>query len=484
MRTYLAIRFNDSVRDQVKRRMKPTPIEQDGSDDGPTEDWLPEGTAPRASATNIFSGMAERIKATSQFEVDDIELLVRTISEHDVIRGTPWDDFRLAHCVLPGWFRFGLDPLSDAYAAQQHRLWSLFTGINRAYTPLTDEKEAPIADVDAVRRPGYFIRRDSDSIEHASHHVIASGMIIKHSGLKPGDSALEYGAGFGQTALILARLGVAVDTVDISEVFCGYVQEQADFFRVPLTPFEGRFGWNPRGTHRYDLIFFYESFHHCADFRAVVHSIKRHLAPTGRVLLAGEPIPRAENLYVPYPWGLRLDAESIVQMRRFGWFELGFTEDFLVGLFLNAGFSAHRIRCEESIYGEGYTFNHRGAGVEPSKEWLSHDVEIGWNNPEPNGRWTKSESRLYLDTTDSFRLLAIDATNHHPFTQSVEITYGTTTYAAQFAAGEHKEIVISADKKAPQIIIRAQAHVPEACNGTKANDPRSLGIFIHSVTYR
>jgi SAM-dependent methyltransferase len=419
-----------------------------------------------------------------QFGVDDIDLLVKTIIDHDIVRGTPWDDFRLSCCVLPDWFRSDLDALSVEYAAQQHRLWSLFTGINRAYTPVTDEKEAPIPNVDAVRRPGYFIRRDPDSVEHASHHVIASGMIVKHCGLKPGDTALEYGAGFGQTALTLARLGVTVDTVDISKVFCGYVREQAEFFRVPLTPFEGQFGWNPRGTHQYDLIFFYEAFHHCADFRAVVHAIKRHLAPSGRVLLAGEPILRSENSYLPYPWGLRLDAESVVQMRRFGWFELGFTEDFLVRLFLNAGFSAKRIECEASVYGEGYTFNHRGKTIELGQEWLSRDVAAGWNNPEPNGRWTKSESRLYLDATDSFRLLAIDATNHHPFTQLAEITYGSATCVVHFSPGEHKEIVVNANKKAPQIVIRTQAHVPASGDRPKSNDPRSLGVFIHSVTYR
>jgi 2-polyprenyl-3-methyl-5-hydroxy-6-metoxy-1,4-benzoquinol methylase len=459
--------------------MDAIPIESHGSAVNPIENELLQGTAPCASHVVAFPRPAERIKATSQFAIDDIELLVETINKHDVIRGTPWDDFRRAHCVLPSWFSFSLDPFSDEYVTQQHKLWSLFTKISRSYTPLIDEKEAPLANVDAVRRPGYFIRRDSDSVEHASHHVIATGMVVKHCGLKPGDTALEYGAGFGQIALTMARLGVIVDTVDISSVFCDYVKEQAAFFQVPLTPFEGRFGWNPRGAHRYDLILFYEAFHHCADFKSVVHEIKRNLAPTGRVLLAGEPIPRAENMFVPYPWGLRLDAESVVQMRRFGWFELGFTEDFLIRLFANAGFSAQRIECPSSVYGEGYAFKHRAERIDLSKEWLSQDVDFSWNNPEVNGRWTKSESRLYLDATDSFRMLVVDVTNHHPFVQSVEVTYGTETYLTQFSPGERKEIAIKADRKAQQILFRARTHVPEG-----SSDPRSLGIFVHSISYR
>jgi 2-polyprenyl-3-methyl-5-hydroxy-6-metoxy-1,4-benzoquinol methylase len=431
-----------------------------------------------------YTTEAGRIKATAQFNVDDIDLLVRTIGEHDVVRGTPWDDFRLAHCSLPSWFRFGLNPFSDEYVAQQHKLWSVLTAIDRSYSPPIDEKEAPLAGVDAVRRPGYFIRRDSDSLEHASHHIIATGMILKHCGLSPGDSALEYGAGFGQIALTLARLGVIVDTVDISTVFCGYVKEQATFFDVPLTPFEGRFGWNPRGAHLYDLILFYEAFHHCADFQLVVGAIKRSLGPKGRVILAGEPIPKAENIYVPYPWGLRLDAESVVQMRRFGWFELGFSEDFLIRLFVNAGFSAQHIECPASIYGEAYMFEHRADHIDLENEWLPHDIGISWNNPEPNGRWTQSESRLYLDATHSFDSLVVDATNHHPFAQSVELTYGTTKCLARFSPGERKEITIAADKKAPQILFRARAYVPMTEHGIESHDPRSLGIFVHSIAYR
>jgi 2-polyprenyl-3-methyl-5-hydroxy-6-metoxy-1,4-benzoquinol methylase len=416
--------------------------------------------------------------------LDDIDLLAETFCEFGVARGTPWDNFRLAHCVLPDWFRLGIDPLSSDYAAQQQRLWSSVTGIERDYLPTIDEKEAPLTEVDAVRRPGYFIRRDADSVEHAADHVIASGMILKHSGLKPGNSALEYGAGFGQAALTLARLGVSVDTVDISKVFCDYVTEQAAFFKAPLTSFEGEFGWNPRGNHEYDLILFYESFHHCADFRRVVHRLKRHLAPNGCVLLAGEPIVRTGNSYLPYSWGLRLDAESIVQIKRFGWFELGFTEDFLVSLFSGAGFSARRIECEPSIYGVIYAFKHRGASLEPGSEWLPLEIESAWNNPEPNGRWTKAESKLYLDMTDGFSEIVLDATNHHPMAQPVEITYGSARFVTKFNPGERKQVVISANEKAPTIIIRTRAHIPAADSSAQANDPRSLGLFVHAIHYR
>ncbi len=179
-------------------------------------------------------------------------------------------------------------------------------------------------------------------------------MLLKHCGLKAGDRALEYGAGFGQTALALARLGVNVDTVDVSRTFCGFVNEQAEFFRVPLHAFEGRFGDAPRPGVRYKLVWFYESFHHCVDFQRVVRILPDLLEPGGRVILGGEPIVERPNAAVPYPWGLRLHSEVVAVVRQQRWFELGFSEEFLSELFGRAGFTVRRVDCEPTLFGRLY----------------------------------------------------------------------------------------------------------------------------------
>ena len=212
-------------------------------------------------------GRPEPGQTRRYFDASEIDRICEIYFTEGSGSGTSWDALRDAHMRLPGWFRTGLDPLGADYAAQQQRLWQLIAGVDRPYEPEIDEKEHSWGDIDPVRTPGYFVRRDPAAIASASDHVIATGMILRHSGLKAGDWALEYGAGFGQTALALARLGVNVDTVDISATFCDYVQRQADFFQVPLHPFEGRFGHNPRPDQQYDLIWFYESFHHCFGAR-------------------------------------------------------------------------------------------------------------------------------------------------------------------------------------------------------------------------
>jgi SAM-dependent methyltransferase len=297
-----------------------------------------------------------RIERTGLFAPEDIDWVCNTYFTHGAAEGGPWDLLRHAHMTLPAWFQQGLDPWGTAYAEQQHRLWQLVAGVEHDYVPEVDEKEHSWAHVDPVRTPGFYARRDPEAVSAASDHVLATGMLLKHCGLKPGDWALEYGAGFGQSALALARLGVNVDTVDISTTFCDFVRQQAECFQVPLTPFHGRFGTHPRPEVKYRLIWFYESFHHCVDFQQLVPRLHELLAEGGKVILGGEPIMEREYAAVPYPWGVRLHSEVVAVVRRQHWFELGFTEAFLFELFARFGFSGTRIDCEPSLFGRLYVF--------------------------------------------------------------------------------------------------------------------------------
>jgi 2-polyprenyl-3-methyl-5-hydroxy-6-metoxy-1,4-benzoquinol methylase len=309
----------------------------------------------------VANGVRHRFRAAEvrapQFDTADIDLLVDLHARTWAVEGSAWDPYRHAHLRLPDWFKHDLDPWSDLYREQQLRLWQLVTGVDRPYDPELDEKEESAwSDVDPVRRPGYFQRRDPAAVAIASDHQLATGMLLKHSGLKPGDRALEYGAGFGQTALAFARLGVEVDTVDVSETFCRFVREQATFFQVSLAAHRGQFGINPRPGERYRLIWFYESFHHCLDFRSVVPQLVDMLEPGGRIVLGGEPIVAEPCVAVPYSWGLRLHSEAVVMTRKMRWCELGFTESFLFDLFARSGLGGQRVECEPSPFGRLFVF--------------------------------------------------------------------------------------------------------------------------------
>ena len=109
---------------------------------------------------------------------------------------------------------------------------------------------------------------------------------------------------------------------------------------------------------------------------------------------------------------------------------------------------------------------------------------MGWNTRETDGRWTKGEARLFVDSTDSFSELVILATNHHPFALPLEIEYGGVFHHVRFKAGHHREIVIPVKTKGMQIVFRSPAYVPARDYWRKRQDSRALGIFIHSVSYR
>jgi SAM-dependent methyltransferase len=438
--------------------------------------------APPAQVS--YASPAERIRATGVFSVDDIGLLADTHRAYDFAPGSPWDHFKDSFLVLPDWYRIGLDPMSNEYEDEQRKLWGVLAGVDHAYDPLRHEKEAPLVDVDAVRFPSHFVRRDPQAVEHMSEHILASGMIMKNSGLQPGQWAMEYGAGFGQTALQLARLGVNVDTVDISEEFCRHVKTQADFYGVPLTPFQGRFGFNPRGEKKYDLIFFYESFHHCLEFKQVVHRIREHLAPKGRVILAGEPIPLREDKHVPYPWGLRLHSEVVAVIRVRHWFELGFSEDFVADLFTHAGFAAEKMECPVSPWGSGYIFRHRRNRIEMGKHWLPIVASETWHGAEAQGRWTKERSVLPLDMTDSFDEIQVDAVNHHPKPQVLDLHYGDVTVTRTFQPGQRLAIRIDASRKVPNLVLTSKTLTPAKHYGKlRVADDRALGVFVTEVSY-
>jgi 2-polyprenyl-3-methyl-5-hydroxy-6-metoxy-1,4-benzoquinol methylase len=258
--------------------------------------------------------------------------------------------------ALPDWFDPRMDPYNAAYRDQMLRFWSAITARDR-YVPGDHEDTPEIAESDAIYRPAFYASGDT---AFSGGQMMAMGHIILRSHLKPGDRMLEYGAGFGQTALALARLGVHVDTVDINPAFCRAVQTSAERYQVALHPHVGEFGFNPAGQeHAYDMILFYESFHHCLDFIRLIERLPKLLKPHGRVILAGEPIFHGPSAEMPYPWGFRLDWENVAIMRHRGWMELGFQQNFLLDLFSRAGFDCAIHTDPNSHWAQVYEFVQR-----------------------------------------------------------------------------------------------------------------------------
>ena len=91
-----------------------------------------------------------------------------------------------------------------------------------------------------------------------------------------------------------------------------------------MTVIEDDFLWVERCREQFDAVLFFGSFHHCADHLRLLEGLQRVVAPEGRLFFGAEPILND----FPMPWGIRLDGNSLWALRKNGWLELGFQEEY------------------------------------------------------------------------------------------------------------------------------------------------------------
>ena len=408
---------------------------------------------------------------------DELDAMAAVIREEGIRPDGRWAAFAGRFLGLPDWFDMSLDAASRAYRQQQVRLWQAIAGTELDYDAARDEQTPEIAGFDSVRSPGFYSRRDAGAVPAAGDHLIALARLVQLCALKPGDSAIEYGAGFGQVALTLARLGVQVDAVDINPMFNDAVRQQAEFYRVPLHAFHGAFGDNPRPGSRYDAVLFYEAFHHCQDAAELAGKLRTLLKPNGLVLLAGEPVS-VPGPSVPYPWGMRLDAETVAVVRWRHWFELGYQEDYLVRLFIANGFVWTKHPCDATHYGEAHAFRLRPQRVEMASYTMPSAEASGWHAPEPTGRWTAGPASLPIDAGGQHSHVRIALSNHHG--QPIACTVACGACSAQLSLEALGRMVVTLPCAPGTGSVEI---VATAMRASTHADGRLLGVFVHWLEY-
>ena len=390
--------------------------------------------------------------------------------------GGPWDEFRGRVLPLPAWFDHSLNPISEAYAIQQDRLWQLIANRAEPYSPELNEQTPEASQADALIRPGFY----STSPQIAGDHLIALGQILKHSGVSAGDRVLEYGAGFGQIGLTFARLGANVDTVDVSPDFCQAVRAQAEWYKVPLTAFQAKFGENPRPGERYKLILFYECFHHCRNFLHVINQLREIIASEGKVLVVGEPISVGSIPEIPFPWGMRLNSENVAVVRKRGWFEIGFQEDFLLKCFVTRGFVYRKHPGVISSCATVYEFQPKPPLIGLATWSLLPSDDSTWHPVDPGGRWTKARSVITLDSSDPSSAIGVRATNYHHRRRTVRFICGNCVEETIFERAETKEVLLARGSSDSPLAIECETLCPRAYG---VSDDRELGIFVEDLRY-
>ncbi len=213
-----------------------------------------------------------------------------------------------------------LDPFGPQWLQQQldlHREISGRAMDQRANEQLAIDIERHVAAPNAYDH--WFPRLYSD-------HITRLLSVLRLAAPRRGNFLLDMGCGWGLSSEFMAQAGLAVVAMDINPQFVELVNRRAKRLDLPITAHVGEFDhWGP--SHPVDQVLFYECLHHALRPWEVLRRFATTLNkdPGCHILLAGEPI---QAYWWPH-WGLRLDGESLYVMRKHGWFESGFSLDFI-----------------------------------------------------------------------------------------------------------------------------------------------------------
>lgn len=287
----------------------------------------PVPAASQESTVRVVSTLAE---------VDEMLHMLdeaAAISDDELRRG-----FQKFHMTFP--MDLPPDPCSPEYRDKQMQLYEWLHG-----KPYTVANEVSAFDVKAAARSPFPFYTESPST--VGNHIISIGHIIRTMNLPAKSSVLEFGPGWGNTTVWLARMGYDVTAVDIEKNFVELINERAKQKGLKIRTMQGDFSLIAQFERQFDAVLFFECFHHCSDHRALIAALDRVVAPNGKVIFAAEPITDD----FPIPWGLRLDGESLWAIRKSGWLELGFQERYFRTLLADHGWNLEKFVCHETPWG-------------------------------------------------------------------------------------------------------------------------------------
>lgn len=229
------------------------------------------------------------------------------------------------------------DPFAPEYRDFQLGLYHEVAG-----RPYSTANEETVFDLErAVLRPFPFT---TGSCATAGEHIMAVGFLLRAMALPPNSRVLEFGPGWGNTTTMLAKLGHRVTAVDVDGRFCELLRRRAEREGVEIEVVQADFLWAEGAGARFDAVLFFECFHHCADHLRLLRALRGALAPGGRVFFGAEPIFASG---FPMPWGVRLDGCSLWAIRRNGWMELGFREDYWEEALARTGWFGRKHACPD-----------------------------------------------------------------------------------------------------------------------------------------
>lgn len=232
---------------------------------------------------------------------------------------------------------FSLDPFSTGYAEAQKRLYAGLA--KKAY-----DTENEITPFDFERDKDNFFPYNTKSREFVGGQLLSHGFLIRNMDLKPGAKVVEFGPGWGNTLMQLAMMGYETTAVEVNRPSIDLIRYRAGLHGRSIATVQSDMVEFARTTgEKFDAAVFVGCFHHCHDPIAMIGYLDRIITDDGSVFFADEPIFPSRCTTMPYPWGLRLDGNSLYYTRVWGWLEMGYQEGFFREALRRAGWRVNAV---------------------------------------------------------------------------------------------------------------------------------------------
>ncbi|WP_181182634.1 class I SAM-dependent methyltransferase [Mesorhizobium sp. B3-1-9] len=232
-----------------------------------------------------------------------------------------------------------LDPFGEGYVAQQIAVYREIArrDVDQHANELTD-----FAMADHIGGANPYTHQPPTSV---ALHIGRVSRAIQYSGLQIGDHVLDMGCGWGTSCELMAFCGLEVSGLDINPRFVELVNARAKRIGHKVRAVQGSFEDIP-GEGLYDAALYYESLHHAIKPWETLSLVHSRLKPGGKLMLAGEPV---NDMWKH--WGIRTDPLSVYCIRKFGWFESGWSADFISRCVKRCGFEIEHFADESGSIG-------------------------------------------------------------------------------------------------------------------------------------
>lgn len=366
------------------------------------------------------------------------------------------------------------DPDSREYQDAQLALYEKISG--KKYS--TENEKTPFDPVSMAAKPFPYL---NENWEVTGDQLIALGWIFKCLQLPPNASVLEFGPGWGNTTIALARNGYRVTAIEIESNFINLIREQARRIPVNINVIQGDFMDSAKLNCKFDCILFFECFHHCARHNDLLDLMDNIVAPGGQIAFASEPITDEFGM----PWGLRLDGQSLWAIRKNGWLELGFTESYFVRSLMRRGWLVNKHVLSGCPLAVVYVAKRAVEGRYPMATfYMAAEESITWaaaeTEPSLQWRYASTTSRLTVKSGPTVSSIAIEMANTAPFPLSVVLKHGINQTRLELPADSELTGRVATDPNVQVLEVISETWNPAHARGSA--DDRIIGVGVKAIT--